>query len=165
MLQDGFTCPAFIRFHALAKTEEDKNLHTALVLLLEKCCRLQHYFVKEISTGTVSVLVKPSAIFGRLHATRRHHFNKVFGADKAKLESFWANLFSTPEGKELQSLHPHLHGRTPEALCTSIPAILHEDAAPYSKRLLENGMLPNKDSAKAWVDKVAAGGFEEQHER
>ena len=31
--------------------------------------------------------------------------------------------------------------------------------------LLENGMLPNKDSAKAWVDKVAAGGFEEQYER
>ena len=63
MLQDGSYCPAFTRVHAVAQSEEDTHVHTALVLLLEKDLRLQQYFAQEISTGTVSVIVKLAAMF------------------------------------------------------------------------------------------------------
>ena len=76
----------------------------------------------------------PSNVIKMIFSYNRKKFGTIFGADKVKLKRFWSDLFSSDEGKEFQRLHPNLTGRTPEELETSIPFIVHEDAAPYGKK-------------------------------
>ena len=68
-----------------------------------------------------------------IHSYNRSKFGTILGANKASLKSCWAGLFSTDEGKEFKSLHPTLRNESPGQLQTSIPFIVHEDAAPYGK--------------------------------
>ena len=47
---------------------------------------------------------------------------------------FWRDLFDSEDGRDFQHLHPGIRNRTPEDLRTSIPTVIHEDAAPYGKK-------------------------------
>ena len=76
----------------------------------------------------------PSNVIKMIFSYNRKKFGTIFGADKAKLKAFWTDLFSSDEGKEYKNLHPTLIDQTPEQLETSIPFIVHEDAAPYGKK-------------------------------
>ncbi len=52
---------------------------------------------------------------------------------KKKLQKFWADLSSSPEGRDYRNIHPFLQGRPPAQLRFSLPCTLHEDAGTYSK--------------------------------
>ena len=66
-----------------------------------------------------------------------HRNSEVFkvrlGARKHKVASFWKDLFSSEQGAELKSLHPHLKDVDVSTLATCIPIVIHEDAAPFTK--------------------------------
>ena len=64
----------------------------------------------------------------------RVKFGQIFGTNRAALKKFWQSLFSSDDGTEFQALHPDLKDKTPEHLETAVPIIIHEDAAPFSKR-------------------------------
>ena len=69
-----------------------------------------------------------------IHSQNRAKFGQIFGADQATLKRFWETLFTSDEGREFKNLHPTLRLKQPEQLHTSIPIVVHEDAAPYGKK-------------------------------
>ena len=83
---------------------------------------------------TVTHTRPPTAVIRLIHRHNRAKFGRIFGTDRAALKKFWQSLLSSDDGKEFQALHPDLKDKTPEDLETSVPIIIHEDAAPYSKR-------------------------------
>ena len=83
---------------------------------------------------TVTHTLPPTALIRLIHRPNRVKFGQIFGTDRAALKKFWQSLLSSDDGTEFQALHPDLKDKTPEDLETSMPIIIHEDAAPYSKR-------------------------------
>ena len=83
---------------------------------------------------TVTHTLPPTALIRLIHRHNRVKFGQIFGTDRAALKKFWQSLLSSDDGTEFQDLHPDLKDKTPEDLETSVPIIIHEDAAPFSKR-------------------------------
>ena len=83
---------------------------------------------------TVTHTLPPAVVIRLMHRHNRAKFGRIFGTDRAALKKFWQSLLSSDDGTEFQDLHPDLKANAPEDLETSVPIIIHEDAAPYSKR-------------------------------
>ena len=76
--------------------------------------------------------ILPSTIF-KLLAEHPDQFRVRQAAFPDMIEQFWNDLFSTPEGLELQQLHPMLKGKTVRQLRYTLPLRIHEDAGPYTR--------------------------------
>ena len=61
-------------------------------------------------------------------------FVRHTGAEPDAVEQFWSSLLSSIVGQEMQQEHSFLRGRTPHSLRHTLPLVIHEDAAPFSKR-------------------------------
>ena len=83
---------------------------------------------------TITHLLRPTDLFRLIHSRNRHKFGQIFGASRTALKSFWTSLFASEDGREFKALHPSLRAKDPEQLQTSIPIVVHEDAAPYGKK-------------------------------
>ena len=83
---------------------------------------------------TITYHLRPTDLIRLIHSRNRKRFGKIFGANKTELKAFWESLFSTEEGREFKELHPTLRLQQPEDLKTTIPIVVHEDAAPYQKK-------------------------------
>ena len=103
---------------------------TALPELIEKVPRAENDIGKQMLTHHLP----PTNVVKLFHKNSRLKFHQIFGANKTTLKEFWSGLFRTEEGKKFKDLHPTLKEKEPEQLQTSIPIIVHEDAAPYSKK-------------------------------
>ena len=82
---------------------------------------------------TITHLIRPTELIRLIHSHNRRKFGQTFNADQAALKQFWTSLFASEDGREFKNLHPSLRDKSPEQLCTSIPIVVHEDAAPYGK--------------------------------
>ena len=100
---------------------------TALVEMIEK---VPH----EPGLTTLTHHLRPSALIKLIHRHNRRRWGRIFSANKELLKDFWTDLFAQPDGEDFKNLHPILRGKTPEELQTTIPIIVHEDAAPYGKK-------------------------------
>ena len=104
----------------------------------------------EVGEYTMTHHLPPTEVIRMIHSNNRRKFGTIFGADKMQLEQFWSGLFDSDDGKEFQKLHPTLKDKTANQLQTSIPFIVHEDAAPYGKKrsvnVLQWGPLLTKGS-------------------
>ena len=87
-----------------------------------------------LGDGTVTHTLPPTDLIRLIHKHNRTKFGQIFTADPVFLEGFWRDLFDSEDGRDFQQLHPGLRNRTPEDLRTSIPTVIHEDAAPYGKK-------------------------------
>ena len=83
---------------------------------------------------TLTHHLRPSDLIKLIHKHNRSRWGRMFYAYKEQIEEFWTGLFSQPDGQDFKQLHPILRGKTPEQLRTTIPIIVHEDAAPYGKK-------------------------------
>ena len=83
----------------------------------------------EVGEYTMTHHLPPTEVIRMIHSNNRRKFGTIFGADKMQLEQFWSGLFDSDDGKEFQKLHPTLKDKTANQLQTSIPFIVHEDAA------------------------------------
>ena len=83
---------------------------------------------------TVTHHLRPTVLIGLIHSQSRRKFGQIFGADRATLRFVWRSLCASDDGSKFRDLHPTLRGKGPEQLQTSIPIIVHEDAAPYGKK-------------------------------
>ena len=133
LLEDGFDDPSLRRMHGAGAHANDQHIHTGLMRLVGQTCGFEQYLI-EIAEGSVTTTVAPSDVFSLVHKHNRHKFTFIFGAEKDRLRKFWTGLFASDEGAELRNLHPMLQGRSVEQLCSAIPVVVHEDAAPYTKR-------------------------------
>ena len=84
--------------------------------------------------NTVTHTLPPTELIRLIHTHNRAKFGQVFSADPVALRKFWRSLFASEDGREFQQLHPGLRNKSPEDLQTSIPIVIHEDAAPYGKK-------------------------------
>ena len=82
----------------------------------------------------VTHTLPPTGLIRLIHSHNRTKFGQIFTANPVFLERFWRSLFDSEDGREFQQLHPGLRNKTPEDLRTSIPTVIHEDAAPYGKK-------------------------------
>ena len=117
-------------------SSSDKNCSSKLIDLLsltglDKMVRPVPHAKKEM---TITHHLRPSDLIRLIHCRNRTKFHKIFGTNKAELKAFWESLFSTEEGREFKELHPALRLQQPEDLKTTIPIVVHEDAAPYGKK-------------------------------
>ena len=87
-----------------------------------------------LGDNTVTHTLPPTDLIRLIHSHNRTKFGQIFTADPVFLEGFWRDLFDSEDGRDFQQLHPGLRNRTPEDLRTSIPTVIHEDAAPYGKK-------------------------------
>ena len=76
--------------------------------------------------------ILPSTYF-KFIAQYPHQFKTRLAPSSEACTDFWRGLFSSPEGMEFKSLHPHLRGKTLAQLAHSIPLRIHEDAGPFTK--------------------------------
>ena len=83
---------------------------------------------------TITHHLPPVELIRLIHKNNRRKFAHIFGADTARLHCFWRDLFSSVDGSEFQALHPLLSDKNRHELRSSIPFIIHEDAAPYGKK-------------------------------
>ena len=83
---------------------------------------------------TLNHTLPPTDLIRLIHSQNRARFGQIFGADPPRLEQFWRSLFDSEDGREFKRLHPGLRDEDPEHLQTSIPLVIHEDAAPYGKK-------------------------------
>ena len=88
----------------------------------------------ETGSCTITHLIRPTDLIRLIHSYNRPKFGQIFGADPAALKRFWESLFASEDGREFKDLHPTLRAKDPEQLQTSIPIVVHEDAAPYGKK-------------------------------
>jgi len=65
---------------------------------------------------------------------RRTQFGRICVASRRIIKRSWEGLFASPDGRDFKQLHPSLKDKTPDQLATSIPIVIHEDAAPYGKK-------------------------------
>ena len=117
-------------------SSSDKNCSSKLIELvsltgLDKMVRPVPHAKKE---KTITHHLRPTDLIRLIHRCNRRKFGKIFGTNKAELKAFWESLFSTEEGREFKELHPALRLQQPEDLKTTIPIVVHEDAAPFQKK-------------------------------
>ena len=77
--------------------------------------------------------VLPSSVI-KLIARSEHQFKMRLAPSADECQLFWEQFFSSPDGLEYKSLHPHLRHATAQSLRNRFPIRIHEDQAPYSKR-------------------------------
>ena len=83
---------------------------------------------------TVTHTLPPTEVIRLIHSHNRLKFGQIFSADTVRLKEFWRSLFSSDDGREFKQLHPVFRNVSPEDLQSSIPIVIHEDAAPYGKK-------------------------------
>ena len=83
---------------------------------------------------TVKHTLHPTDLIRLMHWHNRVKFGRIFGTNRVALYNVWRSLLSNDDGREFQQLHPDLTEKAPDDLKTSVPIIIHEDAAPFSKR-------------------------------
>ena len=87
-----------------------------------------------LGEDTVTHHLRPTDLIRLIHTHNRAKFGQIFTADPVALKKCWRSLFASEDGREFQQLHPGLRNKSPEDLQTSIPIVIHEDAAPYGKK-------------------------------
>ena len=101
-LQDGFEHPSLRRMRGSISADSAENkVHDHLMKLLGKTCKFEE-LISPVVGGSVTSIVKPSTLFGLLHARDREKFERVFGAEKQSLKQCWSDLFATEAGQELR---------------------------------------------------------------
>ena len=78
-------------------------------------------------------MVLPSTLLRAIFREHPYDFRRMLGAEVTKLRSFWESVFARRRTKEWAAQHPHLKGKTPAELVTSVPCALHSDSGPCSK--------------------------------
>ena len=143
--EDGSECGhAMARLSGLASetSGSEQNISKRLIDLLAKTglTKLIRDIPHEKGKKTVTHHIRPADLIRLIHTHNRRRFVRIFGADKEKLKSFWEGLFSSADGQEFKDLHPALRLKQPEDLKTSIPIVIHEDAAPFQKKRSVNAV-------------------------
>ena len=82
---------------------------------------------------TITHHLRPTDLVRLIQSQKRRKLGQIFGANRETLKWFWESLLASDDGREFKNLHPTLRAKDPEQLQTSIPIIVHEDAAPYGK--------------------------------
>ena len=103
---------------------EGRNEQNCRRELMGKFAKLN--LVTELDNSAVSCIVYPHELFAFIYENYPRQFVKRFGADVAKLSTFWECLYATPLGRELMENHPHIKDR--EHLERTIPIFTHVDA-------------------------------------
>ena len=120
---------------ATMRTGSEKNCTRKLRYLLADTALPS--MVREVphtkGEDTITHLIRPTELIRLIHSHNRRKLGQIFNADKAALKQFWTSLFASEDGREFKHLHPTLRDKSPEQLCTSIPIVVHEYAAPYRK--------------------------------
>ena len=81
-LQDGFEHPSLRRMRgSISADSAEHKAHDHLMKLMGKTCQFEK-FINPVVGGSVTSVVKPSTLFGLLHAGDRKKFERVFVADE-----------------------------------------------------------------------------------
>lgn len=90
--------------------------------------------VMTLPEGYVRAIIPPHRMFRYIHQTFANEFRIRMGAQPGHILTWWRKLFQTPLGHQLRTYHQQLIGKRPEDLQYTIPLVVHNDAAPYTKR-------------------------------
>lgn len=126
-VSDGFLHPMVSR---MSRVGGGQHAQEGLLRLLSLCGVPQH--LAHFPGETISEAMLPSSWI-RLLAEYPHEFKLRLGADRRKLQDFWADFLGRPANREVRLQHPVLCGLTSEELSNVVPLTLHADAGPYSK--------------------------------
>jgi hypothetical protein len=79
------------------------------------------------------VIVKPHTLIQFLYSVSPRRFRNLNGIDATRIQAFWEGLRASSHGQVMFQEHRHLRGRSPASLRHTMPLVIHEDAAPFSK--------------------------------
>ena len=79
------------------------------------------------------VVVKPHTLIQFLYNISPRRFRNLNGIDETRIQTFWEGLRASSHGQIMFQEHRHLRGRSPASLRHTMPLVIHEDAAPFSK--------------------------------
>ena len=103
----------------LAAVGQGQHAHAGLLALLETIGVME--LLTPLPGGLVSHLCLPSTLVHMMHRDYPAQFKRRFGADTAKLRSFWADFLGRPRTREWAQRHPGLAGKGVGDLVTTIP--------------------------------------------
>ena len=128
--QDGLSHPILERLSVVGGSGPTKHAQNGLCNVLMNFCGCS----ASLTAVGDQHCILPSTYLNAVFTINRTDFTKVFCADTDKLMDFRTKLFSSPEGREMKAQHPHLHRVTVADLAHTIPVVVHEDGAPYTKK-------------------------------
>ena len=126
-LADNFVHPMIQR---LAGVGAAQHANAGILGLLNTCgipAYIRHYPGEEVTHALL-----PSQ-WVRIIMQYPHEFQRRFGADRAKLRSFWSDFLARPCNADIVRDHPAIRGKTLDQLETMVPLVAHTDGAPFSK--------------------------------
>jgi hypothetical protein len=135
---DGCVHPILKRLAKLGGGgSSDNNVSAQLMNMLFKRLRGKN-LVRTLEGSANQCMIDPHRLFSSLYELNPSKFAKTMGMDRDKCRSFWEDFFATRDGAEMRALHPHLRGKSPSDLETSLPLTFHVDAGPFSKKQSAN---------------------------
>ena len=134
-VSDGCKHPLLARLARLGcHGHSPQNIHAQLLRMFRSNSKAEA-LIQNLDGSRVMCMIHPHAQFQFVFQQSLSKFRVRFGASKPAVRNFWEQFLGTRDGRAMQALHPHLAGKSPEDLATTIPMNLHNDGGPCSNRL------------------------------
>ena len=98
----------------------------------------------------VTVMLLPSTLVKVLWKEYPTEFRRLLGAEMSKLRTFRESFCHRKRTRAWAAAHPHLRGKSPADLVTTVPCAMHSDAGPCTK--------VNSAYCISWSSMLGSGG-------